>query len=1580
LLNATTGAITGQPTTAATSTFTIQATDTNQATASKQFSLTVNPAIVITTSSPLPQGTVGTSYSQALAATGGSGTYTWSVSVGSLPANLSLNAATGTISGQPTTATTANFTIQATDTNQATASKQFSLTINPAIVITTSSPLPQGTVGVNYSQTLAATGGSGTYTWAVSVGSLPGGLLLNATTGTISGQPTTAATTPFTIQATDTNQATSSKQFSLTINPAIVITTSSPLPQGTVGTNYSQSLAATGGSGTYTWVVSAGSLPANLSLNAATGVISGQPTTANTANFTIQATDTNQATASKQFALTVNPAIVITTSSPLPTGTAGVNYSQNLAATGGSGTYTWAVSVGSLPGGLSLNPSTGLISGQPTSAAAASFTIQATDSNQATASKQFALTINPALVITTTSLPQGTVGVNYSAVMTATGGSGTYTWVLSAGSLPATLALNAVTGKIGGQPTTASTSTFTIQVTDSNQATASQQFSLTVNPPLGITTSSPLANGSLGIAYNQTLTGTGGELPYTWSLAGGSLPNGLSLASATGAISGAPTAIGASQFTIQVTDSSAPQNTFSKQFAITISAGLTITTPPELHNATVGAPYSQTLAAAGGAPPYTWSPTGALPAPLAALSLSASGAVSGTPAATGTGTFSATVTDSAGSSAKQTFTLSIVAPPVINTSSPLPNATAGASYSQGLTASGGTSPYTWTLATGSLPIGLSLASATGTLSGAPSTAGTSSFTVQLTDATGVTAAKAFMLTVLASVTVSSESPLPTGEVSIAYAQKLIATGGTSPYTWTVISGALPPGLTLAANGNLSGTPATAGAFGFTVRVTDSNNLTASAAFAVTVAGSLGISTPSALDGGSVNVAYTQSLAASAGVAPYTWSLAGGAWPPGLSLSAAGVVSGSPTAAGTFAFVAKVADTLGATASRQFTLVVAIGLTIATPPTLPVATVGIPYTVLLQASGGGAPYTWKDTAGSPPAGVSVGINGNLSGTPTATGSSSFTVQVTDSLGHQASAQLSLTVARALSITTNTLSGATVGSAYSQPLAATGGTPPYTWSLSNGSLPGGLTLSAAGSITGTASAAGTFTFTVKVTDSAAFTASKQLTITVAGGLSITTAATLPGASLNAGYAQTLAASGGAPPYTWALTSGALPAGLTLSAAGVIAGAPTATGTFQFTATVTDSASTTASQQFTLTVAGLAITPTTLPGAKVGASYSQTLTATGGTPPYTFATSAGSLPPGLALKGAVLSGTPTAAGSYTFSIQVTDSASATATQQYVIAITGLIIATPGLPSAAVGTAYSQTLSAEGTPPYTWAILKGALPGGLTLDESSGTIGGTPTAAGTSNVTIQVTDGTQATATEAFTLTVISASFTGLPATAGSAQQVSFALTPGAAYPQEITGQVTLAFQPDASLASPADDPAIQFSTGGVTASFIIPANSTAPVVFSLQTGTVAGSIALAVDWQAGGAALATPTALAQTISIAPAVPIISAVSATTTTSGFQVTVTAFSNTREVSQAVLQFTPAAGQTLQTTSLTVSLTSAAATWFQDTGSDQYGGQFILTLPFSVTDGSASAVGSVSVQLVNSVGTSTPISAAFGQP
>ena len=1369
-------------------------------------------------------------YTVNCTAADGTGSYTWQIepAISSLPAGLtvtvSTDTTTATVSGSPTSPGAYSYEVQATDSNtQQTAFAAFGGVIYPAVAVTTTG-VPNGVLGVTYSTVLQASGGIPlSYTWSITSGGLPTGLTLDPPSGTISGTPQAPGMFSFTATVTDSAPNTASQALSIAIGTLLSMGCLPTTGPTQVGVAYSATCSASGGLAPFAWSISPGTLPPNLMLSpaGASATIMGTPTTAGAYNYTVTVTDNALQVVQQNYSGTIAPAILtITTTSPLPGGTAGTAYNDTLAATGGTPPYTWSISVGSLPAALTLNASTGAITGIPAAAGATNFTAMVADSatTQQTATQPLSLTIQPAaLTITTTSpLPGGTAGTAYNDTLTATGGTPPYTWSISTGSLPANLTLIASSGAITGTPAAAGATTFTAKVSDSASPplTATQPLSITIQPAaLTISTSSPLPSGTIGMAYSTMLTGAGGVPPYTWSIpaSGGVLPMGLSLDPSTGAISGTPTIAGTSTVTIQLSDS-ASTTPATKPFTVTIT-NLAITTPGTLPNATEGVPYSETLNAMGGTPPYTWAVTsGTLPT---GLSLNATtGAIAGTPTLTGGPfTFTIAVRDSTPlqpATATKVFALTVAAAPVITTASTLPTGSVGVAYTENLVATGGAPPYTWSITQGALPAGLSLNATSGAIAGTPTTAVTVNFTVQVRDSAAVTASKVFTLTIASSLAISTPSPLDSGEVGVAYSQTLAAVGGASPYTWSIMAGALPPNVTLSAAGVIAGTPTMAGTFNFTAQVVDHNSIIATKALALTVLAPVSVATPATLNGGSLNANYSATLAATGGLAPYTWTRTSGALPAGLALSSAGAITGAPTATGTFTFTAQVTDALGATASQQFTIVIAGGLAVASPTTLPGATVGAPYSQTLSASGGTAPYTWLVTAGSLPAPLSLTAGGLITGTPTAAGTSTFTAQVTDSAGLKASSQLTIVVAPAVSITT----------------------------------------------------------------------------------------------------------------------------------------------------------------------------TSLPGGKVGTPYSQTLTATGGTPPYTFSLSAGSLPPGISIAASgLLSGSPTSGGTYSFTILVTDSASATATEPFTLVIGGLAITTGGtLPSAAVGAPYSQALAAAGgTPPYQWTLVGGSstLPAGLSLDATSGTIGGTPTAAGNFTVTVQVTDSTQATASEALTLTVISASFTGVPATGSPAQQLNASLVLAAPYTADITGQVTLAFQPDASLTYPADDPSILFSNGEQTMSFTIPAGSTTPLDFSLQTGTVAGAITLTVGWQAGGATLAVPAALTQTIQIAPSAPVITQVSASTTSSGFQVQVTGYSTTRGATQANLQFTAASGQSLQTTSLTVSLTDAANAWFQSSASDAYGSQFVLTLPFTVTNGTASAIASVSVQLVNTQGTSNSMSAGL---
>jgi hypothetical protein len=304
------------------------------------------------------------------------------------------------------------------------------------------------------------------------------------------------------------------------------------------------------------------------------------------------------------------------------------------------------------------------------------------------------------------------------------------------------------------------------------------------------------------------------------------------------------------------------------------------------------------------------------------------------------------------------------------------------------------------------------------------------------------------------------------------------------------------------SGTLGGTPTAAASGIMTFQVTDAKGQTGSASLTLTVtAGGPTITTPATLPNGEATAPYSQSLAASGGTPPYTWTVTSGPLPAGLSLNPGGVISGVPTTAGGFAFTVQVADSVNRKATQNFLLTVIAAPTITTSATLPQAEAGAAYSQALIATGGSnSGYKWSITAGSLLAGLSLSTGGILSGIPTAAalGVSGFTVQVTDSANGTATLVMSITIIAGPTITTApTLSSGTLGVAYGTvTLAASGGTPPYIWSITTGSLPAGLSLSAGtGIISGTPTASGTPAFTAK-----GVIASKQFSVTIAAGLII------------------------------------------------------------------------------------------------------------------------------------------------------------------------------------------------------------------------------------------------------------------------------------------------------------------------------------------------------------------------------------------------------------------------------------------------------------------------------------------------
>ncbi|WP_198137590.1 Ig domain-containing protein [Terriglobus sp. TAA 43] len=816
-----------------------------------------------------------------------------------------------------------------------------------------------------------------------------------------------------------------------------------------------------------------------------------------TQQITVTLTSTVTGTqSSSTTTIVVNPDPQITgTAADATVGTA---YSTTFALTGGTPTLKWLPVKGTLPAGLSFSTTTGILSGTPTAAGTSTFTLQAVDSSDV----PFTVTSTITLKVNTSSsnsslqavgaTPDGTVNVSYVAVLQASGGTSPYNWSIASGTLPAGLNLSA-TGIISGTPTAAGTSTFTAQVKDAAGAIATLNLTLKINAAssggtLTIATST-LPSGTVQIAYAASITITGGTAPYTCSVDSGSLPAGLILGSNC-AVTGIPTTAGTSTFTVHVTDAASPSNSGSGLITIVInpaSAVLVLASPPP---ATVGLPYSGAVSVTGGTAPYHCVlASGAMPA---GLTLGSDCVINGTPLVAGTTSIGVTATDSTNPAniTTATVTVTVQAPLITLTITAPPVAVVGVPYVGTILVAGGTAPYQCTLVSGTLPNGLTLGSNC-VITGTPQTPGTSTVGITVTDSANPpnTKTTTVNITVIGSLLTLTITAPPVAVVNVPYVGLVTVVGGIAPYTCTVASGTLPAGLTLNANCVITGTPTTPGASTVNITATDSANPanTKTSPVTITVQGALITLTLTAPPVGVVNVPYVGVILVLGGTPPYTCSVSSGTLPPGLTLHSDCTFVGTPTSAGTFSVNVSVHDSASpvnsTTAAVPITILGATSSLILTGPAN--ATVSTPYSGAISVTGGTAPYTCVKNSGSLPAGLTMAANCAITGTPTTAGTSTFNVTATDSASpaQTGTANIVMTVnpISPLSLTGG-LPNATLGVAYTQTLQATGGLPPYTYTVTSGSLPAGLSLNGTtGVVSGTPTAVGASSLTITATDS-------------------------------------------------------------------------------------------------------------------------------------------------------------------------------------------------------------------------------------------------------------------------------------------------------------------------------------------------------------------------------------------------------------------------------------------------------------------------------------------------------------------
>jgi len=511
--------------------------------------------------------------------------------------------------------------------------------------------------------------------------------------------------------------------------------------------------------------------------------------------------------------------------------------------------------------------------------------------------------ISPGLTIVSTIPPDATVGTAYSTNLLATGEKGPFRWTMQPDiASPPGLSLTP-DGVLSGMPTTPGTYSFTLSVTattEDGDLTVYGHGSITINPAvISIATTCPLQDATVGRSYSVRLRATGGTAGYAWSVDDlYSLPPGIAL-SAGGLLAGNPLVPGTYIFNLRARSSGADLSQPAQSLChLTVNpASVRLTSGCVMPNGTVGVPYAQGLSADGGFAPYQFQLLGQLPLGLA---LTPDGYISGTPAAAVSLPFRVSATDSRGTTTAQDCSIAVNAPAFnVSSACPLPAAVTGAAYSAPLP-----SAYTWSLA-GTLPSGLAL-SPDGTISGTPMTAGPSQFLLLATDTNGNQAGQICSVIVTRGPLAINGCPLPDANVGEPYFGSLTALGGSAPYLLTT-TGALPSGIQITLDGQVSGTPTAAGSYPFNVTMREGSGQTFTQSCSLNVnPASLHFSTSCPLPQAQLGQSYSARILAVGGTAPYRFDFYG-YLPDGLQPSGDGVLSGTPQTLGGLSFLVQVTD-------------------------------------------------------------------------------------------------------------------------------------------------------------------------------------------------------------------------------------------------------------------------------------------------------------------------------------------------------------------------------------------------------------------------------------------------------------------------------------------------------------------------------------------------------------------------------------------------------------------------------------------------------------------------------------------------
>jgi YVTN family beta-propeller protein len=1109
------------------------------------YQLQVAPQAAPAITSPLTAtGLLQSNFSYQTLVTGGTTPYTYAAA--GLPAGLSIDPNAGTITGIPVAAGIFPVTLTVTDsTNPVAQTAQATLQLTIGTLSITSALNATGSVNVIFNYQVTATGGSNSYTYAAS--GLPPGLSIDPSAGAISGSPSSNGTFNVTLTVTDTTDPAATGVATLQIAISALQTYPSDFVTGIVGAPFSYQTFASGGSTPYTY--SAQGLPAGLSLDPNTGIISGAPTQTGASTVTLTITDSSTPANSAEELLTIVINAFGIPNSLLANGTVGTAFSYQPPTYGGTLPFTY--SSDPLPNGLTLNPVTGAITGTPTVSGFSVIAITVSDSSVPanTSTGYLDLTISAAAAPTA-----ATVTLTLASLDQIYTGS---PWAVTATTVPLGLSLSfTYTGSGGTVYGPTATAPTGVGVYAVSAVVTTPNYSGSANGTLSISPAVPRISWATpaAIASGTALSGT--QLNASANVAGNLVYS---------PVLGTVLTPGAQTLSVVFTPTDTTDYTSANaQVSLTVNSPVpvpVITSNPAV-TGTAGSALTLYQLTGADAPTSYQITSGTLPAGLSLNTTT--GAITGTPTGASTTTvwIAATNVTGQGPSLAIVFTIAPSPTTPVITSNGTASGQVGQAFGYTITATN--TPISFA-ATG-LPAGLVLDAATGAITGTPTAPTAAPVAVTLTASTA--AATSNPKTLLLSIAAAPAAPaivsagLASGQVGQAFTYAIVASNAPTSY----LASNLPPGLTVdSTTGAITGTPTLAGVTTASVQAANAGGPGAAANLVVTVAPAAAAPaiTSAGSVAGQVGVAFSyQILAAPGTITAYAET---GTLPSGLALNpTSGLITGTPADPGQV--TVEVTATSAQGTSFPEPLVITIGpadnVPIVTSGHAAVGTVGSAFAFTVTATNLPiAPFPAADTLEvvDLPPGLAVNpATGAITGTPVQSGAFTASVVGTNLAGTGPISSLVITIqpaAAAPVITSSPLAPAQVGTAFSYQITATNAATSFqalggpAWLSVNG---------ATGLLSGTPTSPGSASLQLVATNASGDSAPASLTISAAPAANtpVVTSAQTVGGQVGSTLSYQIAATSA--PLSYLATG--LPAGLTLnSLTGLISGTPTDSGSF-------------------------------------------------------------------------------------------------------------------------------------------------------------------------------------------------------------------------------------------------------------------------------------------------------------------------------------------------------------------------------------------------------------------------------------